>query len=316
VADAFLGLTELVKVNNQNVNDLGVSDLFDDAPLLKALHAVPASNGTTHSYLKETTAPVVGFRAVNTGVENVKSADTQVDVTLKLVDASFSVDVAIARAYRKGPEAFIAREAKRFLRQAFFVCEKQYINGTVGGSASGFTGMANATNLDGLSDTGNVVDAGGTTAATGSSIWLIRTNPDEMDVCAVAGNDGEINIEETYMTTVTETSGVGRFDAYRTPILAYLGLQIGSAISVVRIANCTADSGKGATDLLISRGLALFPASRQPTIIAMGRRSRQQLQASRTATNATGAPAPIPMDSFGIPIICTDGITATETLLA
>lgn len=316
MADAFLGLTELVKVNDQNVNDLGVSDLFDDAPLLKALNACVASNGTKHSYLKESTAPVVGFRAVNTSIENVKSADTQVDIDLKLLDASFNVDVAVARAYRKGPEAYLAREAKRFLRQAFFVAEKQFIQGTVGGAAAGFTGLANAATLNGLSDTGNVIDATGTTVGGGSSIWLIRTNPDEMDVMAVIGNDGEIRVDETIVTTITETSGTGRFTAYHTPIMAYLGLQIGAAVSVCRICNITAESGKTATDLLISKALALFPASRQPNIIAMGRRSRGQLQQSRTATNATGAPAPIPMESFGIPIVCTDAIGITETLLA
>ena len=88
-----------------------------------------------------------------------------------------------------------------------------------------------------------------------------------------------------------------------------------SVASVVRIANVTGDAGKGATDALISKALALFPASRQPNVILMGRRSRNQLQASRTATNPTGAPAPLPEDSFGIGIITTDGIGSVESLI-
>ena len=47
----------------------------------------------------------------------------------------------------------------------------------------------------------------------------------------------------------------------------------------------------------------------------MNRRSLRQLQNSRTATNPTGAPAPIPDSAFGVPIIVTDAIVSTEALL-
>jgi hypothetical protein len=52
-----------------------------------------------------------------------------------------------------------------------------------------------------------------------------------------------------------------------------------------------------------------------PTILVMNRRSLKQLQESRTATNATGAPAPFPSEAFGVPILVTDAITNTEALL-
>ena len=78
----------------------------------------------------------------------------------------------------------------------------------------------------------------------------------------------------------------------------------------------TADTGKGLTDLLIADLLSRFPASRPPTELVMNRRSLMQLQKSRTATNATGAPAPIPTESFGVPIIVTDQISSTEALVS
>src|SRR2546421_578903 len=125
MADTFVGLADLVKLNDKNVNDLGVSDLFDDAPALQRIFATVASNGTKHSYLKQTTAGSAAFRAVNAGISNGASADTQVDITLKLLDASFDVDMALAMSYYKGADAFIAREAKRALKQAMFMAEKQ-----------------------------------------------------------------------------------------------------------------------------------------------------------------------------------------------
>ena len=306
MADSYITVSELLTINDRNLADINVTDLLDDAPLLARLAADVASNGTQHKYTKETTAPVVGFRSANTGRENSKSGDT-------LLDASFTVDKAVADAWKNGPEAFIAREAKRHLKAAFFHAEKQIINGT-GNEADGFDGLADASTLDALSDT-MVIDAGGTTAGTGSSVYLIRTNSDGADCTLITGMDGRIDMGDTVTQAIEDTTNGGRFTGYYTPILGWLGLQIGSAYSVGRIANLTEDSGKGLTDDLVYQALAQFPAARQPNLIVMNRRSLRQLRESRTATNATGAPAPRPTDVEGIPIIVTDAITSTETLL-
>jgi hypothetical protein len=46
----------------------------------------------------------------------------------------------------------------------------------------------------------------------------------------------------------------------------------------------------------------------------MNRRSLSQLRKSRTATNATGTPAPIPREVEGIPIIVTEALSSTEAI--
>jgi hypothetical protein len=117
---------------------------------------------------------------------------------------------------------------------------------------------------------------------------------------------------------IVERAGsvTGRFPAYYHPIVGWCGLKIGSVHSVVRIANLTEDSGKGLTDALLSRAMQIFPASRGPNYVVMNRRSLGQLQRSRTATNPTGAPAPFPQEAFGVPIVVTDQINSTETLLS
>ena len=89
---------------------------------------------------------------------------------------------------------------------------------------------------------------------------------------------------------------------------------MGGAYSVGRIANLTADAGKGLTDDLISDLLSQFPAGMVPTLLVCSRRSLKQLQQSRTATNQTGAPEPFPSDAFGVPLITTDAIIDTEPL--
>lgn len=313
MADAYESLADMLVINDSNLADLEVTDLLDDAPFLKMLAAEPASDGSKHKYTKETGAPVVGFRAPNAGIEHDVSSDTLVEIDLKYLDASTQVDVAIADIWKKGgPEAYVARKNYRSLKAAFSTAEKQIFYGT-GNKADGFTGLVDASTVDALADA-MVINAGGTTADTASSVWLVRTNGDGTDVMAIAGDDGKITMDESIKQQVEDGDGK-HFFAYCTPIAAWLGLQIGSAYSVGRIVNLTEDAGKGLTDALIYKALEQFPASRQPNMIVMNRRSLRQLRDSRTATNTTGAPAPRPTEVEGIPVMTTDSIISTEALV-
>lgn len=303
MADDYMALADLTTINDANNSDIDVTDLLQDAPFLARVAAVTASNGTVHKYVKTTQAPVVGFRSVNDGREHDSTIRTQVTDTLEILDASFTVDVAIARSYRGGPEALLRMEAMEHMRAAFYKLEVQLLGGTAEGDAAGFDGLAD--DLGSLGTT--VLNAGGTTAL--SSIYLVRSGPSE--VAVVLGNDGNIIVEES---TIQRISGAttGWLNAYVTPIQAYYGMQIASTYSAVRIANIDAGSNT-VTDDMIYEGLEVFPASRQPNYIVMNRRSLEQLRNSRTATNATGTPAPRPTEVEGIPIIVTDAIGIAET---
>jgi len=310
MADAYLTLADLVVINDQNLADIDVSDLLDDAPLLRTLAADTASNGTSHKYTKETAAPVVGFRDVNNGRENTKSTDTLVTVTLEILDASFACDKALADVYKHGVEAYIAREARRHLRAAYFAAENQFLYG-VGADSNGFAGMADNAGLDAIADA-MVINGGSAVGSINSSVWAIRTTGDMGHVTAISGQDGNIEIGETIVQRLA--GATGWYPGYYTPITTWLGLQIGSAKSVGRLCNLDAGSNKLA-DTDMSDLLELFPSHAQPTHFVMSRRSRAQLQASRTATNATGAPAPRPTEYEGIPIITTEAIDDTEAVI-
>jgi hypothetical protein len=308
MADAYMTSANVVTFNKLDM-ELMLSDVLDEAPLLAVL-AARQCRSNTFVYTKKTANPAVGFRDINEGVENTKGTYSQVTNTLKFLDASFALDEAAALVDERGVDHVMAIEAMAHLRQGLAECEEQVFYGT-GNLAAGFSGLANQTNLDGLADA-QVVGAGGTTANTGSSCWLIRTG--EEDLQMLWGNQGVITIGER---TRVERAGstTGRFWALAHSIHGWAGLKIGSVFSAVRIANLTADSGKGLTDALISQAIERFPASRGPTYIACNRRSLGQLQRSRTATNPTGSPAPFPTESFGVPIIVTDRIGSTEALL-
>ena len=196
----------------------------------------------------------------------------------------------------------------RHLRAIFYEAEKQIINGT-GNDSDGFLGFADE--LDVLGDT-MVYNAAGNSALT--SVYLVRTNDNGTDCQVVMANNGEIEIGETVEQRIQDGTGKHYTGLYTT-ILGWLGVQTGSTYSIGRIANIEEDTNK-LTDDMIAEGLAMFPAARLPNYIVMNRRSLKQLQQSRTATNATGSPAPFPSEAFGIPIIVSDAITNSESAVA
>ena len=308
MAEAPAPLSELIKINDMNLSDVdGITDLLLEAPVINAMVADFSSNGTQHKYLKETKAPVVGFRVINDGRETDHSQDTMVSIDLQILDCSFHVDQAYADEYKRGRDAWIMREGSRHLRSGFAKAEQQLFYGTsADGDANGFDGIADVLNaLDGPM----VIGAGGTTALT--SVYAIRTR--DTDAMIITGNEGTISMGTTYQQMMAGAT-TGKFNAYVTPIYAYMGMQVGSVHSLARLANIDAGSNS-LEDGDLANLLSLFPAGKGPDFFAMTRRSRYQLQASRTATNATGAPAPFPTEAFGVPIIVTDQISNDETVV-
>lgn len=307
-----------------DLSPIEVSDLLKASPLVAALQFEPSSNGTTHKYVKETGAPVVGFRAPNAGRDMDSSDDTAVSVDLKAIDFTYAVDVLVANAWRKGREAYLGREGTRHAAAAVMTFEKQLINGTIGasdsaaasGSAAGFAGFRDAGTINAVADA-MVVNAGGTTADTASSVYAIRLG--ENAVRGVyKGDSPAFELGETSIVPWTVNPGTDNktFSAYYTPGFAWLGLQVGCAYDLGRICNLTNDSGKGLTDLLLSQLLEKFPIGYGPTHFIMSRRSRGQLQRSRTTYSPTGQPAPLPTEYEGIPIITSDAVSNTEELVA
>jgi hypothetical protein len=301
-------LAGLIQMNDQNLSDIMVTDLFQNAPFLKVLFAQAASNGTLHKYLKTTAAPGVGYREINAGITNAAGQKTLVSVVLELIDGSFTRDIALALGFSGGMEQYIENETEESLIQTMFVLEQQALNGT-NAIAAGSEGLADA--LANLNNA-QVVDAGGSAAATGSSVYLVRSARN--GVSFVMGNDGQLIQEAPERVRVLDGSSKP-YTGILTTILGYGGLQLGSTYDSCRIANITEDSTKGLTDDLVAKGLAKFKAGSKPNYIVANTRSIEQLRLSRTATNITGNPAPTPVEVFGYPLINSDAISNTETIL-
>jgi len=306
MAHARLTLLDIAKMNNSDE----VAGLIDETVVAHPEWTTGFARtikGINYKTLVRTALPAAGFRGANEGIEVTKSTLENRLVEAFLVDASWNMDTGVADPYEDGPEATCALEASGHMESAIISTCKQFYYGTASGAtgaAKGYAGLIDSV------DSGMVVDAGGTTGDTASSVWGIKFGP--KDVAWVFGRDGQFTESEIGKQQIEIDSKI--LWAYVQQIQGYVGVQVGNKYAIGRIRDLTADSGKGLTDDLISDLLSLFPVGQKPDVLAMNRRSLKQLQQSRTATNPTGAPAPFPQDSFNIPIMLTDSIINTEAL--
>jgi hypothetical protein len=272
------------------------------------MHAQKASQGgTRHQFKRKTAAPGVGFRLVNEGVTNANGEFSIVTLDCALLDGSFSRDKALAMGYGKGATAYMDMEGMDSLMEAFAQAERSIFRANINKQ---FTGLPGNAYFDAITVDSQVVNAGGN---GGRSVWLLRSVANGISV--IAGNDGRIQMDTEDATVVAYDSSDRPYTALHRSIMAWLGLQVATQYDAARIANIDGTTGHKLTDTLIAEALSKFKAGKGPNMIAMSRTSQFELQASRTATNPTGAPAPFPTEAFGIPIIVTESIPEDETAL-
>lgn len=254
--------------------------------------------------------PTVGFRDANEGVAASKSRRENRLVETFILNPRWECDKAVADSSEDGPEAFIAEEAALMTLASMMALGKQFYYGrgatnNGNGDAKGHPGLIDSV------DASLVIDAGGTTASTGSSVWAVSFGPQKVQW--VFGENGSLTMSEVREESIADANS-NRFTAYVQELLAYAGVQVGNKYACGRIKKLTADNGKGLTDSLLGSLLSAFPVGFRPDVFFMSRRSLEQLRKSRTATNATGAEAPTPIDFEGVPLVATESILDTESL--
>lgn len=308
LADAEVGIIEEAATMHPEITG---QHPFSGAVLPRVADARTV-RGQSYYTLHRTGIPTgSSFRAVNEGVAKVNSTWENRHVQTFTFDKRFECDRAAADRHEDGWQAYLAAEALGIMQAGMRDWGRQFFYGTNAtfGQANGFPGLLQ------LHDTSLVVDAGGTTESTASSVWLVKFGV--QDVRHVLGQDGQFEVSDVRVESLTDPNdSTKRYDGYVQTLLAYPGLQTGHRYAVARIKKLTADSGKGLTDARLGSALQLFVQNRKsrPDVIFATTRSIEQLRASRTATTPTGAEAPTPTSFEGIPIVPTDGIADTETL--
>lgn len=324
----------LLDIAKLNGNDAVVGLVEENLTYAPELSVVPARTvrGTSYRTVSRDTYPSVGFRAANGGVTYTKSTFLNRLHECYIFSGNIRADVAVAMAHEDGADAFKAIEASGVMKQAMIKIGQQFFYGTAQ-DAKGFPGLnafhtAFTTELTNRSVDTIVVDAGGTTDSVASSVYGVKFGDQGLQF--IFGNGSAIALGEWFEQMVNDGTAGQDYKAYVNSLSAWIGLQAANPYCVGRIKKLTTDSGKGLTDSLGEDLLALYPVGYQPDVWFMTRRSRRQLQKSRSVVLSSGAPqrqnaanvgtggqeivAPVPTEMCGIPIICTDSLTNTELL--
>lgn len=307
-----LTLLDLAKLNGA---DPIVGLIEEVATASPEVVTIPARTirGTSYKTVARNSRPTVAFRQANEGTDSTKSNFTERLVECFILSARIEVDKAVARGYEDGEAALQAIEAAGVMRAALSTVGTQ----TIYGSSATSKGFAGLQTLIGTFGDELVVDAGGSTVGTGSSVYAIKAG--NTGVQYVYGNGTTFDLSPFREGDATDSNNK-RFAALIADLTAWIGFQCVNKYAVGRLKDCTADSGKGVTDAKIAELLSKFPIGETPTHLLMSRRSAFQLQTSRTMTASTkqeaftGILPARPTESFGIPIIVTDSIVDTETL--
>lgn len=276
--------------------------------MLPNVGAARGIDGTTYPTLVTVEDPTVAFVDVNQGAAYTKMRQEERQTNCFNLNPRWGIGLVAAKRQKDPVDVLMARQAAPHLRAAWARCAKCFYYGrhATYGDVKGFPGL-----IDGYDSTNRVVNAGGTTASTGSSVWLVKFGPEELQW--VWGNNVQMELSEIELREALDGDS-NPYTKYHQELVALPGLQFVSQHHAVRIKKLTADAGKGLTDDLIAEAISKFPANVFPDVAFMSRRSLFQLQASRLAFHQTGAPAPIPQESHGVPIAVTDALLDTESL--
>lgn len=306
-----LTLLDLAKLNSA---DMAVGLIEEVATVAPETTIIPARTipGTSYKISARTGRPTVAFRALNEGTDATKSNFTERTIEAFLLSARVECDKAAANAYIDGAVAYQALEARGVMAEALFKIGQQTIYGTAQ-DGKGFPGLqALVSTLGGI-----VLDAGGTTATTGSSVYAISAGA--QGVQYVYGQNTTIDLSAFREGDATDSNNK-RFAAYIADLTAWVGLQCANKHAVGRLKDITEDTGKTLTDAKLLDLLRQFPVGVKPSHLLMSRRSAFQLSISRSTTPNTkqesfgGILNGLATEAFGIPIIVTDSIADNEAL--
>lgn len=309
MAYEYLTMLDLAKLNGSDAVVGLIEENINVAPEA-ALFPARTISGTSFKTLQRTTLPTTQFRNANEGVEPKKSVYATKLVECFYLDGQLEMDVAIAQADEMGEAHALSLEADGLVQASIQHIGKQVWYGTnTNGDAKGFQGAIS------IVDSDAVLDAGGTTANTGSSVYGVRIG--EKYSSMIFGRNAVLNIGEWRKQTITRSSK--ELTAWKNSLEGWLGFQWVNKHGVCRLKDATqAESAARVSDAHLANLLSQIKWV--PDFWFMNRRSLYQLQVSRTPTsntsgNASTVPfADVPKDALGIPIVVTDSILSTEAL--
>lgn len=326
----MISMLDLAKANTSDVVRPLVEETVGAFPELSTLPANQLGVGELrYQCLIRNGFPTAAFRDVGAGLASSQSSTKLVSFETFPVGARVQAAKTIADQWKRGGAAgYFAFEAKGVMKSSMFLLAKQIWYGRGGADGKGFPGLKNFTPFGATATdpiTGKVYavthNAGGTTANTGSSCYLVVGAPDSVEL--QFGTGSVFDLGEPIIQDITDPNDAAKIlRVYASELEGWAGLQTLNIHGVRRITNLTDDNGKGMSDAKLALALSSFPPGIRPTGIYMSQHQRYLLQISRTVVlQASGkqrtdqeAVAPVPTEYDGIPIHATDAIGDTDAI--
>ena len=289
-------------------------------------NVIPARSirGTSFDTFKRTGLPTVAFRNAGEGLVPSKSTLTRGQAACSILGGLIQCDKAVAQAYEDGSAAFEMLEADGVMKASLQTIGRQVFYGVgANGDAKGFPGMKAFTPK---ANAAVCISSGGSDADVQTSVYAVVFGSKFAEI--ILGNEAEIQLgafrDESFVAPNDATKYIpGRV----ADLTGWIGLALNHADCVKRLCNVGQDTETGdtLTDSKLADLLDLFPVGIVPDAIFMSRRSRKQLQKSRTVVLQGGGKgekarpdqptiAPRPTEYDGIPIITTDSILNTDAV--
>lgn len=315
MAHAFQTLLDIALLNESAIGPV-IELNKNAAPELAEFPARVLGQGvTSYESLLRTGLPTGSFRDSNEGVFASKSSYQLRKVETQLYESMAEIDINGVLNASKEPDRVKLLEAIGHTRAAMLHIGSQTWYGTVN-DAKGFPGAQSVV------DSTLVLDAGGTSATTGSSVYGVKFGE---EFCQYQfGGSSALSFEWSQPQWIDRTikSETKRLWALIGALSTRVGMQWVNPYGLCRMKDFTADAGKGVTDAALAELLSILPVGSAPDAWFMTRRSRRQLQVSRApvitamTSNQPLVYPPIPTESNGIRIIVTDSLLNTEALTA
>jgi hypothetical protein len=318
---ATLNFLDLVKANSRDV----VGELIEEntifTPELSVFPGFQLERGRmTYQTLHRTGEPILEFKRAGLGFAPSKSETKLVNHELFRFGGRVEAPRHIADNWSMGGAGgYQAFEASAVMRKALELVGRQIFDGDTE-TGDGFDGLKKFT-PHGWDYAHN---ASGSTASTASSVYFVQLGQPFVQLMTgqAMNGTGLMDLPEFRIGDMTDNVS-NRMEAYISELSSYVGLQIAAPWSVLRIYNLTEQDNHRLTDSMIAAAKEKMPVGFVPNYCFMSRRSRSQLQRSRSVTlfgSGTtrpdqGAIAPLPTtDADGVPIIVTDSIGITDAI--
>lgn len=315
------GMPNILDLAKQRGNDLEVGLIEESILVNPEIRVFPARGikGTSYKTLIRTGFPTAAFRNLNEGSARSKSAFENRLVECFVMDSQVAADKALADVWEPGGAAsYQAIEAAGVVEATHRRVAKSVYYGnsaaavTAGlGDAKGFPGFIDAYDNSSLHE----VDATGSTALT--SVWLVRLGI--KDVHFIEGGNTSLSLLPDWLVQTVYDASNNPLTAYTNSLLGWIGMQVGSVNSLIRIKKIGTDANKGMTDSLGQSAIELLPSGVTADYFIMNRRSRRQLHQSRVAVSTgqgiNANNVPLPTEIEGIPLLITDALSNAEGTL-